>query len=139
MLIGGFLQNVDIKGRIFVPSKFRADLGQRFYVYSSFDGCVRAYSEKEWQQFLLKLDSLPIDANQILRDICDSACEVETDTQGRAVIPEEVRRHANIDGQVKIIGMVHWIEFWNPDVAANQKSTSDKDETIRQLAAVGIR
>ena len=139
MLIGGFLQNVDIKGRVFIPSRFRSDLGSRFYVHASFDGCVRAYSEKAWEEFMEKLSTLPIDANQIMRDICESAAAVDMDAQGRVVINEDLRRHSGIENQVKIIGMVGWVEFWEPGRAEKQKASIDREETLQRLAALGIR
>lgn len=139
MLFGGFLHNVDPKGRVFIPSRFRADLGNRFYVYASFDGCIRGYNEQGWADFMEKLSRLPINANQIQREICQSTAELEMDVQGRVLLPEELRKHADITEKAQIIGMGEWLEFWNPGQSESLKSAMTNEEIMSHLASVGIR
>ena len=40
MLTGEYQHNMDLKGRVTVPSKFREDLGDTFYVCKGLDGCL---------------------------------------------------------------------------------------------------
>ena len=48
MLIGEFHHNLDEKGRIIIPSKFRDDLGNKVVVTRGLDGCLFVYSMNEW-------------------------------------------------------------------------------------------
>ncbi|MCL2486098.1 MAG: division/cell wall cluster transcriptional repressor MraZ [Oscillospiraceae bacterium] len=139
MLFGGFLHNVDIKGRVFIPARFRPVLGARFYVCANHDGCIRGYNEQGWAEFMEKLSRLTIEANQILRKIYGSTTELEMDQQGRVLLPEELRAHAKITDKTKIIGMGGWMEFWNPETADSLKSALSDEEMMSHLASVGIR
>ena len=139
MLIGGAVHNVDPKGRVFIPSKFRMDLGSRFYACKWFDGCIRGYNEKEWLNFMDKIAKLPITANQVQREICQSTAELDMDVQGRVMLPEDLRRHAGITTDTKIIGMGEWVEFWNPATASGLGEGITAEQSVEHLAAVGIR
>ena len=49
MLLGEFNHNLDTKGRVSVPSKFRDDLGSSFIITKGLDNCLFAYSKQEWE------------------------------------------------------------------------------------------
>lgn len=138
MLVGSSLHNVDVKGRVFIPSKFRLDLGSHFYVYSNFDGCVRGYNEREWAKLVEQLSQLPIEANQVKRLIFSSAVEVDMDSQGRILLPEELRSHAMIVDKTKIIGMNTWVEFWCPERAEQLENSITPQSAIEYLGAIGV-
>ena len=70
MLLGEYRHNVDVKGRVSVPSKFRDDLGQSFVVTKGLDNCLFMYSKAEWETFEEKLKQLPLtnaDARTFIR------------------------------------------------------------------------
>ncbi len=138
MLIGSYLHNVDAKGRVFIPAKFRLDLGSHFYIYRSHDGCIRAYAEEEWNEVLEKLRHSTVKSNQLRRRILSSTVEVEMDTQGRVLIPEELRRAALIIDKVKIVGMAGWVEFWNPEKFDLLDSLEDEEEDIELMHELGM-
>ena len=48
MLIGEYSHNIDTKGRVIIPVKFRSELGERFILTKGFDGCLYGYSLEEW-------------------------------------------------------------------------------------------
>ena len=52
MLTGEFRHTLDAKGRVFVPAKFRADLGQNLVVAKTFGKFLVMYSESEWENFM---------------------------------------------------------------------------------------
>ena len=52
MLTGEFKHTLDAKGRVFVPAKFRADLGQSVIVAKTFGKFLVMYSEEEWINFI---------------------------------------------------------------------------------------
>lgn len=70
LLLGEYRHNVDTKGRVSVPSKFRVDLGLSFVVTKGLDNCLYLYSKNEWVTFENKLKELPItnqDARSFVR------------------------------------------------------------------------
>lgn len=138
MLIGSYLHNVDAKGRVFIPAKFRLDLGSHFYIYRSHDGCIRAYAEEEWKEVVEKLKHSTVKSNQLRRRILSSTVEVEMDTQGRVLIPDDLRRAAMIIDKVKVVGMADWVEFWNPERFELLASEEDEDEDIMLMHELGM-
>ena len=47
MLLGEYFHNIDNKGRVIIPSKFRSELGERFIITKGSDGCLYGYSESD--------------------------------------------------------------------------------------------
>lgn len=67
MLLGEYNHNLDAKGRVSVPSKFRDDLGSVFIITKGLDNCLYAYSKDEWKIFEEKLKNLPSSARNFVR------------------------------------------------------------------------
>jgi MraZ protein len=88
MLIGEYQHNIDQKGRVIVPAKFREDLGELFYVTKGLDGCLFVLSPEEWTRLQDKIKSMPISkARGLQRFFFSGAAEVEPDKQGRILLP----------------------------------------------------
>ena len=60
MFLGEYQHNIDPKGRLIIPAKFREDLGEQFVLSKGLDGCLFVYPLKEWQELENKLRSLPL-------------------------------------------------------------------------------
>ena len=58
MLMGEFHHNIDDKGRLIIPSKFRSELGERFIITRGLDKCLFIYSLNEWNKIIDKLSTL---------------------------------------------------------------------------------
>ncbi|MDQ5983415.1 MAG: Transcriptional regulator MraZ [Eubacteriales bacterium SKADARSKE-1] len=114
MLIGEYQHNIDAKGRVAVPTKFRDDLGSLFYITKGLDGCLFLLSNEEWVRLENKVRSMPISkARGLQRFFFSGACEVQPDKQGRILIPQILREHANLIKDVTFIGTANRIEIWN--------------------------
>lgn len=88
MLIGEYQHNIDAKGRVIVPAKFREDLGEHFYVTKGLDGCLFVLSAAEWKRLQDKISAMPISKSRGLqRFFFSGAAEVEPDKQGRILLP----------------------------------------------------
>lgn len=117
MFFGEFQHSVDKKGRAFVPSKFREELGESFMICRSIDSrpCLRVYSLEQWAVLDEKLRALPARAGGFKRKIYSSATMVECDAQGRILIPVKLREFAALQGDVCFIGMSDFFEVWCPE------------------------
>ena len=56
---GTYEHNVDAKGRLFIPTKLRDELGDNFVMTKGLDGCLALYSQKNWAVMEEKIASLP--------------------------------------------------------------------------------
>ena len=114
MLIGEYQHNIDPKGRVIVPVKFREDLGEHFYVTKGLDGCLFVLSEKEWKRLQDKVEAMPISKSRGLqRFFFSGAAEVETDKQGRILIPQNLRDYAKLQKDISFVGTSGRAEIWD--------------------------
>jgi len=114
LLIGTYQHNIDSKGRVFVPVKLRADLGDRFIVSKGLDGCLFVYSVEEWKRLEDEIRNLPFSqSRQIQRFLFAGASEAEVDSQGRVCVPQILREYAGLDKEVTIIGACSRAEIWS--------------------------
>ena len=67
MLMGEYQHNMDAKGRVTIPSRYREELGETFYVSKGLDGCLTLYSEEQWQLRVAKINELPDSQTQYIR------------------------------------------------------------------------
>ena len=95
-MYGKYKHSVDPKGRLFVPSKLREELGEAFYVTLGLDHCLSVYTEAGWQAILDKYNALPISQARKMRFLFANAAKCEPDKQGRFLIPAELRQYAGI-------------------------------------------
>ena len=59
MFIGEYSHNLDSKGRIIIPSKFRDELNSSFILTRGLDGCLTIYSLEQWAKIFEKINKLP--------------------------------------------------------------------------------
>lgn len=135
MLIGQYEHNVDAKGRINFPAKFREDMGDRFIVTKGLDNCVAVYSMEEWGRREERFKALPDSASrQLKRFFFASATVVEPDKQGRIVLPAMLREYAGLEKDVVVIGASDRAEIWNAERwrADNSEVSSDQVAEIME-------
>lgn len=118
MLIGEYQHNIDTKGRLIIPAKFRFDLGSQFIVTRGLDGCLFGYPMSSWEVLQEKLKQLPLakkDARSFTRFFYSAATEVEIDKQGRINLPQPLIDYADIDKECHVIGVSDRIEIWSSE------------------------
>ncbi len=122
MFIGEYQHSIDQKGRIAIPKKFRAELSKGTVVTRGLDNCLFIYTKKEWQVLAEKLASLPIskaNTRAFARLMLAGAMELEIDKQGRALLPDYLRKYASIKKTAVVAGLYNRLEVW--DKAAWEK------------------
>ena len=67
MLIGQYQHNLDTKGRLTMPQKFRDDLGESFILTRGLDSCLFVYSGAEWEVLADKIRALPLSKGRDLQ------------------------------------------------------------------------
>ena len=142
MLLGEYFHNIDAKGRIILPSKFRSELGDRFIVTKGFDGCLYGYSVDEWKGIEEKIKTLPRitgkDARNFTRFFFSSAIECEIDSQGRILISSGLRDFAELTKEVVIIGVSSRIEIWSKSKWESYNNGQDLDDIAEKMSLLGI-
>lgn len=114
-MIGQYQHNIDAKGRLFIPAKYREELGETFYVTIGLDGCLSVYSDAKWADLTAKFDALPLAKARSMRALFANAAKCEPDTQGRILIPAKLRQYAALEREVVINGASKCVELWSPE------------------------
>ncbi len=143
MLIGEYEHSLDVKGRLIMPAKLRADIGEKFIICKGLDGCLFAFSQEEWSNFEKKLKELPLtnkNARDFVRFFLSGATECELDKQGRFLIVNNLRVYANIEKEVIIIGVGTRLEIWNKEKweLYNSDENLSPDDIAENMTMLGI-
>lgn len=141
MFMGEYNHNVDTKGRLIIPSKFREVLGDEFVVTKGLDGCLFVYDKAEWSAFEEKLAALPMthaDTRKFVRFFLAGACEVEVDKQGRILLPGVLREFAGLDKDVVLVGVGKRIEIWSKEKWEQTSTYEDMDEITEHMSELGL-
>ena len=114
-MVGKYRHTVDPKGRLFVPSKLRTELGDAFYVTLGLDHCLSVYTEEGWAAIVEKYNALPMSQARKMRFLFANAAKCEPDKQGRFLIPTELRDYAGLRQEVTFIGQAGHAEIWDSE------------------------
>ena len=122
MFYGEYFHSIDRKGRLILPAKFRETAKthfiERFFVTRGLDKCLFMFSEEEWRSQENKLKAMPFTKQQsrtFNRLYFSGAVEVVFDSQGRILLPQNLKEYAEIKKDVVIVGVSSRIEIWAKD------------------------
>ncbi|HEU5139827.1 MAG TPA: division/cell wall cluster transcriptional repressor MraZ [Bacillales bacterium] len=135
MFMGEYQHNIDQKGRIIVPAKFREELGPSFVLTRGLDQCVFGYPLDEWKQLEQKLKALPFtkkDARAFTRFFFSGAVECELDKQGRVNVATPLRNYAKLEKECVIIGVSNRLELWSKPVW--DEYYTESEESFSEIA-----
>ncbi len=118
VFIGEYKHNLDSKGRIIIPAKFREELGDLLIVTRGFDGCLSLYTQEQWKRLYATLRKLPPtkkESRMYIHMITVKACECELDSQGRILIPASLAKEAALEKECVIVGVGDHAEIWSDE------------------------
>lgn len=117
MFWGEYSHQLDKKGRLIIPSRFRAKLTKNAILTRGLDSNLVIYPEDTWQNVTQQLNQMPIThstARALRRLLFSGAVELDLDKQGRVNIPAHLREYASLAEEVLLVGMETFIEIWEP-------------------------
>lgn len=141
MFLGEYTHNLDSKGRLAIPAKFRKTLSFGAVLTRGLDNCLFLYPKAEWDKLADKLSKLPISKSNtraFARLMLAGAWEVEFDKQGRIFLPGYLRTFANIKKKVVVAGLFNRLEVWDEEgwkryKEGTEKSSKDIAEALGEL------
>ncbi|MBI2034022.1 MAG: division/cell wall cluster transcriptional repressor MraZ [Candidatus Liptonbacteria bacterium] len=143
MLLGEYKHNLDSKGRVAIPAKFREELKAGAIITRGLDNCLFVFAAKEWEALAKKLIALPLaqaNSRAFVRLMLAGASNVEVDSQGRVLIPDYLRKYAGLKKEVVVAGLYNRAEIWDAEKwnQYKQKTESASDEIAEKLGELGI-
>lgn len=143
MFIGEYQHSLDDKGRLFMPAKFREELGPRFVVTRGFDRCLFVFPLTTWQSLNEQMQKLSLgspEARAFLRLFFAGASECEVDKQGRILLPPYLREHAQLQGECAVIGVSNRVEIWDRALweSFREKAAEAYETVAEKLIGMGL-
>ncbi|MEG0794662.1 MAG: division/cell wall cluster transcriptional repressor MraZ [Bacilli bacterium] len=135
MLMGEFHHNIDEKGRLVIPTKYREELGTEFVITRGLEKCLYIYSLSEWEKLVSKLNTLPFtkkDARTFIRSFFSGATVCEFDKMGRINITSPLVSYADLIKECVIIGVNDRLEIWKEESFKTFMDTNS--ETLEDIA-----
>ena len=143
MFIGEYNHNLDDKGRLAIPAKFRSVLKDGAVVTKGLDNCLFLYTKDQWDKMAEKFAALPIgqaNARAFARHMLAGAMDVDFDNQGRITLPEYLRQFSNLKKKVIIAGLYNHLEIWEEEAWKSYKAEAERNsnQIAEDLGALGI-
>jgi MraZ protein len=135
MFMGEYHHNLDSKGRLIIPAKFRDQIGKEMVFTRGMEGCIFGYTSESWQKLETKLAHLPLtkrNARKFTRLFYSGAMMAEFDKQGRVNLTTTLKKHAGLSKECVIVGVSDRIEIWSAE-RWNQ-FTSDAGDNYDDIA-----
>jgi len=117
---GGSSVNLDAKGRLAMPTRYRGQLAElcdgHLVLTVHDDGCLLLYPATEWEEIERKLVRLPNQnkhTRRLQRMLLGHATEVDMDGSGRILLPPRLREFARLEKRVELAGVGNKFEIWN--------------------------
>jgi len=143
MFIGEYAHNLDDKGRLAIPKKFRQAIQIGAVVTRGLDNCLFLYTKSEWQKLAEKLANLPFaqaNTRAFARLMLAGAMDVEVDKQGRIMLPEYLRTFADLHKTIIVAGLYNRLEIWDQEKWSKYKTKTEKksSEIAEQMGELGV-
>jgi MraZ protein len=142
MFTGEYRHSVDDKGRLAVPSRFRAQLDAGLVVSRWLDACLAIHTRTGWDALADKIATLPItdeNARRFSRFIFAGAVEATLDSQGRVLLPGYLRDMAGLTSEAVVVGARDHAEIWAPATwESYRQSLEDPTALAAAIGGLGI-
>ena len=136
--LGQFQHNLDDKGRLMIPARFREMLDGGAYMTQGFDRCLMVMTGEYFRQVVADLNSTSLtdpNARILRRMILGNAFQLDIDKIGRVLVPQMLREFAALNGEAVVVGQGEYFEVWAPAVWAEQVKLMQDTETNNQRFA----
>jgi len=127
MILGQYTSKLSSQRRTAIPAKFRTFLGKKFIAAQWYEGCLVFVSRTRWEALLKRLTGEDHIVTKSIRTterfILGSAYELESDSQGRVVLPDKLVEFASLKNEVIFLGLGDRIEIWDKSIWKKQETT----------------
>ncbi len=142
MFLGSYQHNLDDKGRLMIPARFRETLDGGAYITQGFDRCLMVMTGEYFRQVIDQLNTISLtdpNARLLRRMIMGNAFQVDIDKVGRVLVPQMLREFAGLNGEAIVAGQGEYFEVWSPAAWGEQvKLMQDTEANNQRFAALNL-
>jgi MraZ protein len=142
MFCGQYRHNLDNKGRLTIPARFRELLEGGAYVTQGFDKNLMVLSVPSFDFISQSVNQMSLTnsmARELRRLLFSTASRVEPDKNGRILLPQFLRDVAELNTEAVIVGVGNYFEIWSP-APWNEQITRlmDTDANAQRFAPLDL-
>ena len=135
LLLGTYAPKIDAKGRMALPAKMRAQLGEGLVMARGQERCVYLLPAIEFRRIAMQIQRTSMGnkaAREYLRVFLSGAVDQDPDKQGRVLVPQMLRDYANLGDDIVVIGVGTRAEIW--DRKTWESYLADKEQGYSDIA-----
>ena len=139
MFLGQFQHNLDDKGRLMIPARFRELLAAGAFITQGFDKCLMVMTDVYFKQVYDRISAMNLAdpmARLLRRLILSNAYPVEADKVGRILVPQNLRQVIMLESEAIVAGQGEYFEVWTPAAWNEQMAQLQDLETNDQRFAM---
>jgi len=139
MFLGQFQHNLDDKGRLMIPARFRELLAAGAFITQGFDKCLMVMTDVYFKQVYDRISAMNLAdpmARLLRRLILSNAYPVEADKVGRILVPQNLRQVITLESEAIVAGQGEYFEVWTPAAWNEQMAQLQDLETNDQRFAM---
>jgi MraZ protein len=142
MFLGQYEHNIDEKGRLTIPSRYRELLQDGAYITRGFDQNLIVMTAATFDSIYSRVNQMSMTdptTRQLRRLIFSHADRVEFDRAGRILLPQFLRQSAQLEGAAIMVGVGDYIEIWSPEHWQEQDALiQDAEANAQRFAALDL-
>ena len=142
MFTSSYNHTVDSKNRIFIPAKFRDELGDDIIISPGLrNKCLVVYSIKEWEKYIapMKEGLSREELEKVMRYLNGRALRLFLDSTGRVQLTPELVNYAGLNyKQIWIVGCGDYAEIWDAEAYKAVMNSTSNDEILGILNRFGL-
>ena len=137
--VGSYSHSLDSKKRVFIPVKFREELGEEFYITRKLGQYLSIYTADDWAAYVEKIERLPESVAEDIQDyILGAAQKCIPDSNGRIILDDQLIKQAGIEKNIVFVGAGKQIRIWSEEAWANRERTRDFDKMRETMSLYGL-
>ena len=137
--VGSYKHSLDAKKRVFIPAKFREELGEEFYITRKFDTYLSIYTAEDWEIYVDKIQQLPETvALEVQEFLLGIAQKCVPDANGRIVLDDKLAEHAQINKNIVFVGGGRQIRIWSEEAWTEREQKRDFDKMRDIMRQYGL-
>jgi len=146
MFLGQFQHNLDDKGRLMIPARFRELLEGGAFITQGFDKCLMVMTDAYFKKVYERIESMNLadpTARLLRRLILSNAYSVEADKVGRILVPQNLRAFLGIasgaSSELIVAGQGEYFEVWTPALWSEQMAqVQDTEANTQRFSALDL-
>ncbi|MBQ9781801.1 MAG: hypothetical protein IJW26_01295 [Clostridia bacterium] len=133
MFFGEFEHQVDAKNRIRIPARLRQELASDYVFMRGTTKCISVYSKQAFDEQFGSIKNISVfdkEALESLTEVLSLVFTANEDGQGRVVLPEKLKKYAEIDKEITFVGMLNHIDIYAKHVRDEMRQAKSYEERI---------